>query len=76
MDSTTHRILDANANRAREAMRVMEEFARFVLNDGSLSAALKQMRHDLGDAVMQLESGRAVDADDSGEHARPESGLI
>ena len=76
MDSTTHRILDANANRAREAMRVMEEFARFVLNDGSLSAALKQMRHDLGDAVMQLESGRAVDADDSGEHARPDSGLI
>ena len=76
MDSTTHRILDANANRAREAMRVMEEFARFVLNDGSLSAALKQMRHDLSDAVIQLESGRAVDADDSGEHARPDSGLI
>jgi len=44
----THlRILDANANRAREALRVMEEAARFVLGDAELAGALKQMRHDL-----------------------------
>jgi thiamine-phosphate pyrophosphorylase len=41
------RLLDANANRAREALRVMEDYARFVLNDGPTSAALKQTRHDL-----------------------------
>ena len=27
------RLLDANANRAREALRVTEDYARFVLND-------------------------------------------
>ena len=76
MDLTTHRILDANTNRAREAMRVMEEFARFVLNDGSLSAALKKMRHDLGEAVMQLESGCGLGTGDSSADARPDRGLI
>ncbi|MBL8763401.1 MAG: thiamine phosphate synthase [Phycisphaerae bacterium] len=41
------RILDANANRAREALRVMEDAARFGLDDPALSAELKSMRHDL-----------------------------
>ncbi|MCK4873473.1 MAG: thiamine phosphate synthase [Phycisphaerales bacterium] len=41
------RIVDANGNRAREALRVMEEAARFVLNDAELSSELKQMRHAL-----------------------------
>jgi len=41
------RIIDANGNRAREAMRVMEEAARFILDDASLAEPLKQMRHDL-----------------------------
>lgn len=47
----TKRILDANANRAREALRVMEEAARFVLNDAQLAAALKKLRHDLAAAL-------------------------
>jgi len=41
------RIIDANANRAREALRVMEDAARFVLDDESLSRACKDLRHDL-----------------------------
>jgi thiamine-phosphate pyrophosphorylase len=41
------RILDANANRAREAMRVMEDAARFALDDPALSGEFKRMRHDL-----------------------------
>lgn len=45
------RILDANLNRAREALRVMEEFARFVLDDASLTEAVKKMRHALAAAV-------------------------
>ena len=45
--SAVHRILDANANRAREALRVMEESARFILNDGVLSHGIKSLRHDL-----------------------------
>ena len=41
------RLLDANANRAREALRVLEDYTRFVLDDDSLSARLKNLRHDL-----------------------------
>ncbi len=44
------RILDANFNRAREALRVMEDYARFVLDDASLSRRIKQARHDLRNA--------------------------
>lgn len=45
------RILDANANRAREALRVLEDYARFVLDSEPLAAALKQLRHDLLEAM-------------------------
>lgn len=48
------RIIDANANRAREALRVMEDAARFGLNDGDLSARLKSMRHTLREALDAL----------------------
>lgn len=51
MNSTTLRVLDANTNRAREALRVLEDYARFVLNSDALSAPLKQLRHDLTDAT-------------------------
>ena len=46
-----HRILDANFNRAREALRTMEEAARFLLNDAAVSGALKTLRHDLTAAL-------------------------
>lgn len=48
------RIIDANANRAREALRVMEDAARFGLNDSELSARLKSMRHALREALGAL----------------------
>lgn len=51
MDSAVARILDANANRAREAFRVLEDFARFDLNDVALSARIKEARHQLADAL-------------------------
>ena len=47
------RLLDANFNRAREALRVIEDYARFVLNDGAISSGLKQIRHDLVNATME-----------------------
>lgn len=49
-----NRILDANANRSREALRVMEEAARFLLDDAPLTARLKQLRHDLAAALKKL----------------------
>lgn len=50
-DPTDHlsaaRIVDVNANRAREALRVLDDYARFVLNDAYLTEQLKTLRHDL-----------------------------
>lgn len=45
------RLIDANANRAREAMRVMEDAARFLLDDAPLAGELKALRHDLASAM-------------------------
>src|ERR1019366_1968399 len=50
-DVDTARILDASANRAREALRVLEDFARFALNDAFLTGQLKQLRRDLAQAL-------------------------
>lgn len=50
------RMIDANANRACEAARVLEDLARFVLGDGEVAAGFKALRHDLRGAI-----GGAVD---------------
>lgn len=49
----TERMLDANLNRAREALRVMEDYARLGIEDAALSAAAKELRHELARAVEQ-----------------------
>ena len=41
------RIIDANLNRSMEAMRTIEEYTRFIINDRPRTETLKQMRHDL-----------------------------
>lgn len=45
------RLIDANANRAREGLRVVEDYARFVLDDEPLCAEIKSIRHLLADAL-------------------------
>jgi thiamine-phosphate pyrophosphorylase len=50
---TAFRILDANANRAREALRVMEDVARFGLEDMELMESVKSLRHLLRKALEQ-----------------------
>lgn len=45
------RILDANANRAVEGLRVVEEYARFALDDAFLSGQIKELRHRLAGAM-------------------------
>jgi len=53
-DPTLLRMLDANANRAREALRVMEDYTRFALNDQTLSTELKHIRHTLAATLTAL----------------------
>jgi thiamine-phosphate pyrophosphorylase len=67
MDAGILRILDANFNRAREAMRVIEDHARFVLNDDQTCAALKQLRHDFQHATESLASEAILHRDTPGD---------
>lgn len=39
------RIIDANLNRLREGIRVIEDIARYILNDYNLASRLKDLRH-------------------------------
>ena len=49
--SSVWRLLDANANRAREGLRVVEDTARFVLNQPTAAKAFRAMRHKLDGLV-------------------------
>lgn len=41
------RLIDANFNRAAEGLRVLEDIARFILDDVKLTEELKSLRHEL-----------------------------
>lgn len=45
LPSELFRVVDANLNRLKEGIRVIEDIARYVHNDKSLSTALKTLRH-------------------------------
>jgi thiamine-phosphate pyrophosphorylase len=55
MEKSVYRILDANFNRAREGLRVLEEYCRFVLNHDGLSKRLKASRHSLCQTIAILD---------------------
>ena len=42
---TENRLIDANLNRLREGIRVLEDIARYILNDLPLASSLKALRH-------------------------------
>ena len=51
MNNPVARIMDVNLNRAGEALRTMEEFARFVMDSAVLSERCKALRHRLAAAA-------------------------
>lgn len=54
-DSTIYlRVIDASANRACEALRVIEDFVRFVQDDPFLVENLKKLRHRLVQNVLKF----------------------
>jgi thiamine-phosphate pyrophosphorylase len=55
------RILDACANRAREGLRVVEDYCRFALNDSFLCGELKQLRHDFTAALASFPAERLLE---------------
>ncbi len=56
------RVVDVNLNRARESLRVLDDYCRFVLNDALLTEQVKQLRHDLADASRLIPSGHLLAA--------------
>lgn len=48
------RIVDAAGNRAREGLRVVEDYVRFVLDDVHLTGLLKNMRHELSAVLSEV----------------------
>ena len=79
MDEKTARIVDANCNRVREAIRVIEDVLRFHVESSDLSASLKDERHEVCaacDTVLKekLEGLRARDVSgDPGRDSMTES---
>lgn len=58
------RVLDACLNRAREGLRVLEDYSRFVCDDGGAAFELKSLRHELCQAEQRVEGLQP------GSHAR------
>ena len=58
------RAIDASANRAGEALRVLEDVLRFGLDDEHLTRLAKDLRHDLAGALVRHGLGRRTAARD------------
>lgn len=73
------RAIDASANRAGEALRVVEDVLRFMLDDQFLSQATKNLRHDLAAVLsrgaMPLRPAMRDVAGDVGAGSRAEAAL-
>jgi thiamine-phosphate pyrophosphorylase len=67
------RILDANLDRSREGLRIIEEWCRFGLNSSDLAGECKQLRQELAAwHVAELRSARDTPADPGTELTHPQ----
>ncbi len=60
-----YRILDANFNRARESLRVIEDYARFALDDGGGAATAKGLRSRLQECLGHFPAGELLASRDT-----------
>jgi thiamine-phosphate pyrophosphorylase len=65
MERAVYRIIDANFNRAREAIRAVEEYCRFSLNSEEFTKRAKKIRHELSAAVGKLDACRLITSRDT-----------
>jgi len=66
-------MIDANLNRSSEGLRVLEDVARFLLNDAELSQQLRVLRHDLAQETKSLGIGLLSQRDSKHDVGRPHS---
>ncbi len=64
------RLLDANLNRCREGLRVLEDTARFVWNDEALFKEFRTSRHALDMLTRALYPQLVSARDSQGDHGR------
>lgn len=64
-DREIFRLIDANANRAAEGLRTLEDVARLVFEDAHASRTLKELRHELARAVGPLPMQQRLAARDT-----------
>lgn len=60
MDSDTLRLIDANANRAREGLRTAEDYLRFCLGPSRWTSTLKDMRAKVTTSLHAIYAPRAL----------------
>ncbi len=60
-----YRVVDANANRAREGLRVVEEVTRFILEEPQFSARLKEIRHEITEVLKSFPARELLSARNS-----------
>jgi len=60
MDKNVRRVIDANFNRAREGLRVCEEFVRFFVNDKSLTEDCKKIRNKISSSYNKYTAGKGA----------------
>ncbi len=65
MERKALRILDANYNRAREALRTAEEYCRFVLEDQRLAGQAKNIRHQLSSIMSNWDAQQLISERDT-----------
>lgn len=61
-DVAVLRVMDAAANRAGEALRVAEDYVRFVLDDPLLTRTCKELRHALAAALAAIPEAHRLTA--------------
>ena len=50
IDTKTERLIDANINRLREGLRVIEDIHRYIFDDAEISSEIKNLRHNIQQA--------------------------
>lgn len=56
MNDNIYRIIDANANRLKEALRVCEDITRFILSDRGATQKFKSLRHRVYIAIKKFDN--------------------
>ena len=59
------RVLDVNLNRARESLRTLDDFARFIRDDAHLTTLVKHLRHELVELAELLPASLLLHARDT-----------